>query len=108
MVFGEDYIKDVEIEFLRIVAKLLENGDFEIVDARTCAQFFLSLSPFQTVEDLRNKLQQLSSKYPDFKELEVYEMGKSEEAKTDEVLEKMRGLMKNGEIDEALQLTQQQ
>ena len=106
MDFNDEYVKDVEIEFLRIIAKLLENGEMELEDAQNSCKLFLTFLPFHSVEDMRQKLRSMSEQYPSMKELEVYELGKNETAKTDEVLEKMRGLMKNNQIDEALQLVQ--
>lgn len=106
MQLSDDFIKDVELQYLRLVSEALKKGDMDITTAKSSAQEFLKLLPFAHMDDMKLKLQQYCMKYPAISSLTVYIMQKMEESKTSDVLEKMRTLMKSNQIDDALKLAQ--
>lgn len=104
MTLPDSLIKDVEVEYLRQLTKLLKEGKADRVLARASAQAFLKILPFADDNDMLLKIGNYGEEFPLFARLHVYALGLIEETKTKEVLEKMRNLMKNDHIDEALSL----
>ena len=104
MQLSDSLIKDVEVEYLRQLTKLLKEGKADRVLAKTSAQAFLKLLPFADDNDMLLKLGNYGEAFPLFTKLHVYALGLIEELKTKEILEKMRVLMKDNNIDGAIQL----
>lgn len=85
---------------------MLKEGKIDRNRAKNSAQAFLKLLPFENDNDLLLKLATFGNEFPLFTNLHVYGLGLIEEQKTKEVLEKMRHLMKNDSIDQAINLVQ--
>ncbi len=100
----EDLVKKVETQYLKIIIANLKSGSMAMVLAKETAQLFLTYLPFTSIEDMRAKLNSFWSKYPVFQTLELIVATHEESKKTEETLEKMRTLMNNNQIDEALNL----
>ena len=106
MQLPDKLIKDVEVEYLRQLTKVLKEGKADRILAKTSAQAFLKLLPFADDNDMLLKLGNYGKEFPLFTKLHVFALGLVEELKTKEVLEKMRILMKGGSIDKAINLVQ--
>ncbi len=106
MQLSDEFLKDIELQYLRLVTDALKNGEMDIDTAKASAQEFLNLLPFANLDDMKVKFQRYCIKYPSIAGLTVYIMQQMEESKTNEVLEKMRTLMKDNKIDDALKLAQ--
>ena len=106
MQLPDSLIKNVEVEYLRQLTKILKEGKADRILAKTSAQAFLKLLPFADENDMLLKLGNYGEEFPLFTKLHVYALGLIEELKTKEVLEKMRNLMKNDDIDKAINLVQ--
>lgn len=106
MLLPDLLIKNVEIEYLRQLTKILKEGKADRVLAKTSAQAFLKLLPFADDNDMLLKLGNYGEEFPLFTKLHVYALGLIEELKTKEVLAKMRVLMKNDNIEQAINLVQ--
>ena len=66
----------------------------------------LSYLPFKDTDDIKHKLDNLKAIYPALVPLQIYAMKEIEMYNTQDVLEKMRDLMKNKDIDAALEVSQ--
>jgi hypothetical protein len=99
-----DFVKHIETEYLRIVSDLLRSGDIDMVLAKESAQNLLSLLPFNTYEDMQGKIKTFTEKYKFAEKLYVIFLSMHEEDKTNDLLNKMRDLMKSNNIDAALHL----
>ncbi|KKQ36547.1 MAG: hypothetical protein US54_C0064G0015 [Candidatus Roizmanbacteria bacterium GW2011_GWA2_37_7] len=104
MQLPDSLIKNIEVEYLRQLTNILKEGKADRTLAKTSAQAFLKLLPFADDNDMLLKLGNFGEEFPLFTKLHVYALGLIEELKTKEVLEKMRKLMKDNDIDGAIQL----
>lgn len=104
MQLSEELIRDFEIEYLKIIIKLMNNGELKLDDAKSSAVYYLSLLPYSDMNDLQNKAKTFVDKYPWAQGLNVFILQKVEDSKTSDVLNKMRTLMRGNKIDEALQV----
>ena len=96
--------KKVEIEFLRLLAQLLQNGKISRQIAKDSVKTYLALLPFSSDADLLTKAKTLSQKFPLLDKYEILVMHEIEEIKTQHVLERMRTHLKNNNIEEAINL----
>ncbi len=99
-----EFIKKIEIEYLRILAKLLREGKMNRSQAKDSAKAYLAMLPFSSSEELLTKVKSFVKAFPMIDSYEIYIMHEIEQIKTDQVLEKMRMHMKNDNIEEAINL----
>ncbi len=105
MQLSEELIKEFELEYLHIIIKLLESGEITVDEAKESAQYYLTLLPYADMNDLQTKTNRLIEKYSWTSKLNIFIMNKLETFKTKDVLEKMRSLMHENKIDDAINLT---
>lgn len=104
MPLTDEFIKKVEIEYLRILAKLLREGKITRTQAKDSAKAYLAMLPFASSEELLKKVKSFVTSFPMIDVYEIYVMHEIEEIKTNQVLEKMRAHLKNDNIEEAINL----
>lgn len=102
MQLSEEFIKDFEIEYLKIIVKLLNSSELKVEEAKDSAVNYLPLLPFSDMNDLQEKTKKFIEKYPWAQGLNIFILKKIEDSKTSDVLNKMRSLMRGNKIDEAL------
>lgn len=106
MTLPDQLIKDVEIEYLRLLVTLLKEVKSDSTHAKSSTDAFLKLLPFVEDNAMLEKLDKFGRDFPLFTSLHVYALGQVENLKTNELLEKMRGLMKDEKVNEAINLVQ--
>lgn len=106
MQLSEELIKKIEIEFLKLLSKKLNEGSINRQIARDSASYYLSFLPFQSAEDIITKAKTIAVKFPELDSYPVYVLGEIEGLKTQQILEKMRKHMKKNEVDQAISLMQ--
>ncbi len=104
MQLSDEFVKKIEIEYLRILAKLLRDGKINRTQAKESAKTYLKMLPFSSNEDLLTKVKEFIKSFPMLDAYEIYVMHEIEQIKTNEVLEKMRTHLKNDNIEEAINL----
>ncbi len=106
MILSPEFIKKIEIEYLRLLAKLLRDGKINRKTAKDASIEYLKLLPISSSEDLMAKISPFVKQYPQLYAYEIYLLHEIEEIKTQKVLEKMRIYLKSDKIDEAISLVQ--
>lgn len=104
MPLSDEFVKKIEIEYLKLLATLLRDGKINRQIAKESAKTYLSLLPFSSDHDLQSKIKTFVEKYPMIDKYQVIVMDAVEEIKTAQVLEKMRTHLKNDNIEEAINL----
>jgi len=94
----------LEYLFLIKIANGLKGKLVDLPTAKSLAQEFLKIEPFQTIEDARYKIDKFASRHPLLSNLKEYIDGYYFEHHKDEMLEQMKAHMKAGNIDEALRV----
>jgi len=94
----------LEYLFLKKIINGLTSGEIKESQARELAANFLKMEPFNSLEEVKDKLFTFTNQYPYFKELFNYVKAYYEEKKMSAVIEKMKKYMKENEIDKALKL----
>lgn len=107
MPLSKEFIKLIEVEYLKAIARLLKNNQMNAARAKESAQAFLRLIPFSNYEDLEIKIKTFVEQYPELKHLEIMVLKNREEQKTKLVIDKMQTLMHNNQIDDAIQVAKQ-
>ena len=103
--FNSQTIKNnLESEFLTQLIYVLKQSEIDTPDAKLITKEFLDLFPMQSLTEVTEKISQFTKKYPLFKNLNIIIMQIAEEEKTSALLNKMRGLLKNNQVDEAINL----
>lgn len=97
----------LEYLFLNHLADGLIAGTIDIPSAQKLAAAFLQLEPFASVEDAQGKMGQFTRPYEQFAMLKEYIDGYHQQQQKDAMIEKMRAHLKEGHIDEALQVVKQ-
>lgn len=106
MDISDSFIKNVEIEYLRLLANLLKKGGIDRQYAQDSAKEFLALLPFSSADDLHDKIKSYTEKFMYLIPLHSYVVNEIDKNKTHSILDKMRTLIQNNEIDEAVKLVQ--
>ncbi len=96
----------VENEMLLKIINLLDSGTYTLEKAQEAAREYLTLTPFKDPEDFHAKLKAFTDKHIDLKIMYLTLLNFDEEKKTGDLLLKMRSLMKDNKIEEALKMAQ--
>ena len=96
----------VEREMLLALINLLDSDTFNVEKAQQVAAEYLALLPYKDDTDFHDKVKLFTDKYPELKRMYIALLNYDEEKKTDDLLTKMRGLMKNNKIEEAIKMAQ--
>ena len=102
----EELSHKIELRYLHLLLELLETRKIDMVTAKNSAQLMLTYLPFKNTEDIQHKLDNLKAIDPTLNTLHTYALKEIEIYDTQDVLEKMRDLMKNKELDAALEVSQ--
>lgn len=103
----EKITDDVEREFIKLIIGGLRSGLVTVDRARESSSEFLDLLPFQSEDDVQQKLKKFTDKNNVFMPLYLFFLKYFEENKTEGLLNKMRHCMKNNQIDKAINLVKQ-
>lgn len=95
---------DLESIFLKKIIMGLRDGSISIADSKKFANTFLSLEPFASIEDAKDKMHTFITQNDKFPTLGEYMDAYHEEKKVGEVIEKMKKYIKNNQVDEALKV----
>lgn len=106
MTLSDSFVKNIEVEYLRLLANLLRKGKIDRQYAQDSAKEFLALLPFTSPDDIHDKIKTYTEKFEYLVPLHGYVVNELDKDKTHNVLAKMRTLIKNNEIDEAVNLIQ--
>ncbi len=101
-----DFIKQLELEYLRILSKEIRSGTISAEVAQASARYFLKLLPFSSYNDITIKIEKFATEYTQFTHLFTFVKQQEQEVKTQIVLERMRKLMKENKITEAIAAAQ--
>jgi hypothetical protein len=96
------FLTDIEKDLLLHILENMKNRKISIGDAQKLAQDFLALLPPIDKEDLLNKLNSLSPKYPEAREVYAAHVSPHEEQKQQQLLQTMRDHIKSGDIEQAI------
>lgn len=96
--------QQIERDFLLQIIELLKEGNFSTQMAQSKAKEFLTLLPFNSIDDLKQKMNTFCKKNPELDMLEVNVLRYDEETKTADLLERMQQFLKEKKVDEALAL----
>lgn len=94
----------IESDFLKMLIQLFRARKLKTDEGKKIAREFLALLPFTDRVDLDKKLKNFTHIYSDFKSIYINSLKIEEEKKVGELLEKMRGYMRENKIDEAINL----
>jgi hypothetical protein len=101
----QQLVEKTEIAFLNAIVDMLEKGELELEKAQQVSQQFLALLPFNDDADMDAKLKTFVEEHNEFKGVYVSFMRYEDDKKKQALVHNMRALMKEGKIEEALQLT---
>ena len=104
MTLDDALIKQVEVDYLLDLIKELRSQRIDLPKGREITREFLTLLPFTSLDDMRNKVKTFSEKYKDFSRAYINLQAKEEQEKKTAVLDKMREHLKNKNIDEAINI----
>lgn len=96
----------LEYLFLRVIIPGMKNNTIPIPQAKQLTREFLSIEPFTSSEDARQKIDKFTSAHQGFSLLKEYADVYYHEDKIDDKLEVMRQHLKQNNIDEALNVIQ--
>lgn len=95
----------VERRFLIQCLYLVENDKAKKEDLAEPSRILLALEPFESLEEAKTKLSFMVSKYPDcFTPVLEHLDSIISENNTKEMIDKMHELLKNDQVEEALQI----
>lgn len=104
MQLSEDFIKKIEIHYLHLVLDYIRRKKITQTIVKSSAQLMITYIPFTTDADMKHKLSNFKEIYPIFSPLYTYFLNEVEKNNTQDVLEKMRKLMKNEDVDSVVKL----
>jgi hypothetical protein len=99
-------VHELQVEFLKRIALLIERGKIDLVTGKVWAKELVSLLPFTSLDDLKEKVQGFATKYPLLENLPFTITKFEENLKVAQTAEQMTTLIKSEKHDEALSLTQ--
>lgn len=104
MLISAAFIDKVLQAFLTILISLMDSASITLKYSRTATRDFLHLFPSNSIEELHAKLKTYAEAHPEFKSIYIEFMKLRESNQTDDVLTKMRSLMKENNLDKAIQV----
>jgi len=99
-----ELLAKIDNNYLQALIDVLEKEIMDEPTAKSATQQYLSLAPFTSFEDLKTKIQSFLKTYPQFERVMAFVKGYEDEERTKDVVAKMNSLIKNNQIDEALQI----
>lgn len=90
-----------------MIADGVRNNSMTDDAIKTYAQAFLTIKPFSSIEDAKQKMANYATQFPLFAQLSDYIDAYYSEEHKDELIEQMRQHLKNGNIDQAIQIAKQ-
>lgn len=94
----------LEYLFLKRLARGLKEETIDIPRAKALAKEFLQIEPFSSVEDAKSKIDSFTRKDSYFLTLNEYIEAYYSEQQKNALIEKMRQHIKQGNIDQALEV----
>lgn len=94
----------LEFLFLKRLSAGLKNGSIDLQTAKKLTSTFLQIEPFSSIEDAIQKMQAFVVQFPDFSQLKEYVEAYFSEQYKDVRIEQMRTHLKQGDIDQALEV----
>lgn len=104
---SEDLIIEFENHFLRQLIHLLEKHKITVEKAKEATESYLTSYPFNSEEDMKNKLKEFCLHYPEFQTVETLFKKYDEQKKMNNLLTMMRSHLKDNNLGEVLKLAQQ-
>lgn len=98
----QEEIKHRESELVELIARYLEENTLDPEKAQALARDFLAILPIESQKELIEKLKTLGETQNEIKEIYVEELSKISDIDRAEKLKKMRDLIKNGKMEEAI------
>jgi hypothetical protein len=98
----------LEVTYLKTLEALLMSTAMTVDTARSSAKAFLQMLPFTNEQDVEQKIEQFVRDFPLFISLKMVLLQEEEQIETSDKIEKMRAMLKSGNIDGALSVAQQQ
>lgn len=94
----------VETDFLKLLSIYLKTGKIKLLEAKEVTKEFLALLPFTNKVDLQAKLKSFTEKHPEFNQVYITFLQKEDLEKTADLIGKMKVLIRENKIDEAVDL----
>lgn len=94
----------VETDYLKLLSQYLKAGKIKLPEAKEVTKEFLALLPFADIEDLESKLKSFAERHPEFNQIYITFLKKEDLEKTADLVGKMKVLIRENKIDEALNL----
>ncbi len=94
----------LEFLFLKRLARGLKEEKIDIPRAKALAKAFLKIEPFSSVEDAKAKLDSFTRQEDYFSNLNEYIEAYYSEQQKNAMIEKMRHHIRQGDIDQALEV----
>jgi hypothetical protein len=108
MQIDDKFIDQLDDNFLQILIDILKNGIMAVEPARAITREYLALKPFPTFQDLKTKIKDFVTKHNEFAKINIFILQKEEDEKTQGLLTKMKDLMNQNRVEEALNLVKPQ
>lgn len=102
----QEIIKLLEIEYIKILINNLKSGKIKLARAKEVTKDFLTLLPFKDKDNLLLKMKTFTELQSEFKMVYLILLKINEEQKSNELAYKMRELIRQNKIEEALKLVE--
>ncbi len=99
--------KSVDLAFLQQLASDLKSAKISPLRARLLAKEFLPISKSVTVDLLKLGLADFCKKNPSFNSIQLIVEKHTDDSETNDLLQRMRQHMQDGNIDAAIQVAEQ-
>ena len=98
-------IQQLQVEFLKRIALLIERGKIDLKTAKEWGKELLTLLPFTSLEDMKQKIQNFAKKYSLLENLPLVISHFEDNKRTNNTVSQMERLLKNNKAEESLHLT---
>lgn len=99
--------KQVDNKYCQILLNMIRNESTTRERTHETSMTLLALEPFTSEDDIVNKMDFFSQKYPEYKEMHTYVQVTISEEKSRSVIEQMSHYLKQNNVDAALAIAQQ-